>query len=83
MLSLLNNMSSQVFPWDAFTTWMFRAKAWVTTDQAIDFVTFNEWLISGSGFTLPAAHYPISVSAVAVNAASGTSSVRRNSPMRR
>ena len=68
-LGLLNNMSSQVFPWDAFTTWMFRAKAWVTTDQAIDFVTFNEWLISGSGFTLPAAHYPISVSAVAAFAA--------------
>ena len=33
---------------------MFRAKAWVTTDQAVDFATFNEWLVSGSGFTLPA-----------------------------
>ena len=64
-LILLSNMSQQVFPWDAFTTWMFRAKAWVTTDQAVDFATFNEWLVSGSGFTLPAAHYPISLSAVA------------------
>ena len=62
-------MSRQVFPWDAFTTWMFRAKAWVTTDQAVDFATFNEWLVSGAGFTLPAAHYPISVSAVAAFAA--------------
>ena len=68
-LILLNNMSQQVFPWDAFTTWMFRAKAWVTTDQAVDFATFNEWLVSGSGFTLPAAHYPISLSAVAAFAA--------------
>ncbi len=68
-LTLLNNMSRQVFPWDAFTTWMFRAKAWVTTDQAVDFATFNEWLVSGAGFTLPAAHYPISVSAVAAFAA--------------
>ena len=68
-LILLNNMSQQVFPWDAFTTWMFRAKAWVTTDQAVDFATFNEWLVSGSGFTLPAAHYPISTSAVAAFAA--------------
>ena len=68
-LILFNNMSRQVFPWDAFTTWMFRAKAWVTTDRAVDFVTFNEWLISKSGFTLPAAHYPISLSAVAAFAA--------------
>ena len=68
-LILLNNMSQQVFPWDAFTTWMFRAKVWVTTDQAVDFATFNEWLVSGSGFTLPAAHYPISLSAVAAFAA--------------
>ena len=68
-LILVNNMSRQVFPWDAFTTWMFRAKAWVTIDQAVDFATFNEWLVSGSGFTLPAAHYPISVSAVAAFAA--------------
>ena len=69
MLILLNNMSRQVFPWDAFTTWMFRAKVWVTIDQAVDFVTFNEWLVSGAGFTLPAAHYPISVSAIAAFAA--------------
>ena len=68
-LILLNNMSQQIFPWDAFTTWMFRAKAWVTTDRAVDFLTFNEWLVSGSGFTLPAAHYPISLSAVAAFAA--------------
>ena len=68
-LILFNNMSRQVFPWDAFTTWMFRAKAWVTTDQAVAFATVSEWLVNGSGFTLPADHYPISVSAVAAFAA--------------
>ena len=68
-LILLSNMSRPVFPWDAFTTWMFRAKAWVTADQAVDFVTLNEWLASGSGFTLPAAHYPIAISAIAAFAA--------------
>ena len=35
-LILLNNMSRPVFPWDAFTTWMFRGKAWVTAVQAVD-----------------------------------------------
>jgi hypothetical protein len=68
-LILFNNMSRQVFPWDAFTTWMFRAKAWVTTDQAVAFATVSEWLVNGSGFTLHAADYPISVSAVAAFAA--------------
>jgi hypothetical protein len=68
-LILFSNVSRQVFPWDAFTTWMFRAKAWVTIDQAVDFATLNEWLVNGSGFTLHAAHYPISVSAVAAFAA--------------
>ena len=72
VLILLSNMSRPVFPWDAFTTWMFRAKAWVTADQAVDFVTLNEWLTSGSGFTLPAAHYPISISAIAAFAAALT-----------
>ena len=31
-LGLLNNMSSQVFPWDAFTTWMSRAWGWRQSD---------------------------------------------------
>ena len=44
---------------------MFRAKALVTTDAAVDFVMPKEWLAAASGFTLPAAHYPIVVSAIA------------------
>ena len=65
LLVLLNNIDRDVFPWDAFTTWMFRAKAWVTTDTAVEFMTLGQWLAASSGFTLPAAHYPIAVSAIA------------------
>lgn len=64
-LILLNNMNREIFPWDAFTTWMFRAKAWVASDTAVTFITLKEWLAASTGFTLPAAHYPIAVSAIA------------------
>jgi len=65
LLVFANNITWGVFPWDAFTTWMFRAKAWVTTDNASEFLTLGQWLGTASGFTLPAAHYPISISAIA------------------
>ena len=64
-LILISNMTREIFPWDAFTTWMFRAKVWVSTDQPVSFATLSAWLSSGAGFTLPAAHYPISVSGLA------------------
>ena len=64
-LTLINNLNREIFPWDAFTTWMFRAKAWVTTDAAVDFVTLKEWLAATFSYTLPAAHYPIIISAIA------------------
>jgi len=65
LLVLANNITWGIFPWDAFTTWMFRAKAWVTTDTISEFVSLREWVGTTSGFTLPAAHYPISISAIA------------------
>jgi len=65
LLILVTNLTWEIFPWDAFTTWMFRAKAWVTTDAVSEFMTLKEWLTASSGFTLPAAHYPISISAIA------------------
>lgn len=65
LLVLANNITWEIFPWDAFTTWMFRAKAWVTTDTISEFVSLREWVGTTSGFTLPAAHYPISISAIA------------------
>lgn len=64
-LILISNMTREIFPWDAFTTWMFRAKVWVFNDQPVSFATLSAWLSGGAGFTLPAAHYPITVSGLA------------------
>ena len=64
-LVLLNNVSRDIFPWDAFTTWLFRAKAWVLTDSALTFIPQTLWLTGGpSAYTLPASHYPVAVSAI-------------------
>ena len=66
-LILINNMSREVFPWDAFSTWIYRAKAWVLTNQAVEFVVvpLDQWLRGDtSTFTLAAAKYPIAVSAI-------------------
>ncbi|MDG2460839.1 MAG: hypothetical protein P8M73_08155 [Luminiphilus sp.] len=66
LLILVNNLSRDVFPWDAFTTWMYRAKAWVTTNRALEFVSLDHWLHSGAaGYAVAAAQYPTAVSAIA------------------
>ena len=66
LLVLINNLNRDIFPWDAFTTWMYRAKAWVVSNQAIEFQPLLPWLADEtSGYPLAAAHYPISISAVA------------------
>ena len=63
---LINNLHRDIFPWDAFTTWMHRAKAWVVSDHIFDFHPLLPWLADGaSGYPLAAAHYPPSVSVVA------------------
>jgi hypothetical protein len=68
---LLNNFNREVFPWDAFTTWMYRAKAWVLTDEAVNFIFTLRWPTAREGdFLINAAGYPISVSAVAAYSAS-------------
>ena len=66
LLVLTNNLSRDIYPWDAFTTWMYRAKVWVLNNALVDFHTVDQWLRSGgTGYALHAAHYPASVSAVA------------------
>jgi hypothetical protein len=66
LLVLASNLTRDIFPWDAFTTWMYRAKVWVLNDQMLNFQGVNQWLQSGGvGYALPASHYPSSVSAVA------------------
>ena len=32
LLVLASNLTRDIFPWDAFTTWMYRAKVWVLND---------------------------------------------------
>ena len=65
-LILLNNVYREIFPWDAFTTWMYRAKVWVLSNGVEPFSSTQHWLESGSAhYVLDAAHYPISVSAIA------------------
>jgi len=66
LLILMNNLYREIFPWDAFTTWIYRSKAWVLTQSAADFAPLDQWLRNdGTGLTLAAAHYPIGVSAIA------------------
>ncbi len=63
---LANNLSRDIYPWDAFTTWMYRAKVWVLNNALLEFHTVEQWLQSGgNGYALHAARYPASVSAVA------------------
>ena len=65
-LVLSNNLSRDIYPWDAITTWMYRAKVWVLNNRLLDFQAVNQWLQSGGeGYGLHAAHYPTSISAVA------------------
>ena len=66
LLVLASNLTRDIFPWDAFTTWMYRAKVWVLNDEMLNFQGVTQWLQSGGvGYALPAYHYPFSVSAVA------------------
>ena len=45
--------SSDFLPWDAFTTWIYRAKLWVLTNQLMNLETIPEWLAAGaSGYAM-------------------------------
>ena len=63
---LANNLTRDIYPWDAFTTWMYRAKVWVLNDNMVNFQDVKQWLqLGGQGYALRAAHYPSSISAIA------------------
>ena len=65
-LVLANNLTRDIYPWDAFTTWMYRAKVWVLNDDIVNFQDVKQWLqLGGQGYAVGAAHYPPSVSAIA------------------
>ena len=66
-LAITNNLTRPVFAWDAFTTWMFTAKAWATTNQWSAMTNSIEWIaLNGpSSFAIHAHHYPVAVSTYA------------------
>ena len=56
-----------VLAWDAWTTWMLRAKVWTELEQRVPFVSPADWLEGGPplGQALAAWHYPETVSLIA------------------
>ncbi len=64
-LILVANTAPEIFPWDAFTTWMYRAKLWTSQNQFLPLNDINSWLAQGDGYAIDAAHYPATVSIVA------------------
>ena len=65
--TLTNNLMRPIFPWDAFTTWMYRSKAWVADNQITPLSYTPEWLAAGAheGFAIYANTYPDSLSILA------------------
>jgi hypothetical protein len=49
-----------VYPWDAWQTWIYRAKAWFFTDGMADLVSREEWLRTDrvDAYTTSGYHYP-------------------------
>jgi len=57
-----------LYPWDAWTTWMVRARVWSELQQWVPFVSPQRWLVdtSGSVYSLAAWNYPEAVSLLAL-----------------
>ena len=63
-ITLFNNLTRPIFPWDAFTTWMYRAKAW-TLQNAITTMSYTpDWIAAGgaSDYAIYANDYPTALS---------------------
>lgn len=72
VFSVSNNLNHSIFPWDAFTTWMYRAKAWVLEDAITSLSYAGEWLAKGGSDSLAiyANKYPTTLSILAAFPAS-------------
>jgi len=57
---LLNNLNRPIFPWDALTTWMYRAKLWAINDALLPLIFAPDWLAQTGteGYPIYANHYP-------------------------
>ena len=67
LLGLLNNLMRPIFPWDAFTTWLYRSKAWVLDDKLSPLMPALEWIANdgASQFAIYAQQYPTLLSVLA------------------
>lgn len=56
-----------VFPWDAWTTWMVRARVWAELQALVPFISPKAWLAdpAAGSYTIDAYHYPETVSLLA------------------
>lgn len=63
-MTLSNNLIRPIFPWDAFTTWMYRAKTWALQNEIAPMVSVEDWIAAGghSSYALRAHHYPTALS---------------------
>ena len=60
ILTLTANFTQSFFPWDAFTTWIYRSKLWVLNDEVLHLSGAGDWFASSgeSGYALHASSYP-------------------------
>ncbi|NEX19337.1 hypothetical protein G3480_03245 [Thiorhodococcus mannitoliphagus] len=57
-----------VLAWDAWTTWLFRARAWAELGEFVPFVSLQDWLSdpANRAYTIDAWAYPDRVSVIAL-----------------
>ena len=70
--AVIGNTAPEIFPWDAFTTWMYRAKAWALTDTISPMMHTSDWIAAQgqTGYAIYASEYPATLSAYAAFASS-------------
>lgn len=64
--NLVEVLATPVYPWDAWTVWVYRAKAWFAHAALFEFLTTEQWLQADAptAYAATALHYPWFVSAV-------------------
>ncbi|MDA9711465.1 hypothetical protein N9U42_03760 [Luminiphilus sp.] len=81
-ITLTNNLTRPIFAWDAFTTWMYRAKAWALQDAITPMAFVPNWIAEGAtrGYAIYADQYSDTLSSYAAITSSLSGGVFMNSP---
>jgi hypothetical protein len=71
-LIALEILHRPMFPWDAWLSWMYRAKAWFLQDAIFQFSSPSEWTanMAGPAYNVAGHNYPTFVPTIALWAAS-------------